>query len=623
LAETLVYPTYHPSYLNYAKSDSNVLDALYQDLERAFNRTKPGKQVAFTQVDEDRKKYKTLVLDTESELGKAESIRCTGYAEPLGPIRITKGQPPIPTKKLICHFARHDYVALRRAELIPEDWDGEIEDTILLCQMLDENREDYSLKSFAQEFGYSFYWRDVHSQWEQKLEPEEEILHPYCATDVALTRDLYVSRRATLHYYPRIMRNYEFLSRQIKLLGEVELNGLAIRSDAVKALRSLKSRVRSRERWIRETYDLGLEVKVSGKAKSEILFGRLGLPVLKKTRKLQVPKADKHVLAELAQLDSTGTAKRYQVLSHIKAQEKDIAKLAVAAGGLLHPKFNLGGRGSKELAHGSSPVTGRLSSQEPNMQNVPDWARCYVVSRYPKGRILKVDAKQIEMRVAYEYSKDSDLIVGDPHQSMTDVLNAMGILVENRKHKLKRLVFTRDQGKMTNFAAIYGAEEPILMERLGIPYDIAREVRAGIREHYHRHFDWIKEFIEEGKKTGEAHSLSGHVRRLPLLKYSDKHAINQAVNHPIQNFANVLNLCAAAFFGPRPQRSLLINLVHDECVYDCENELVAEDLAHALKSYWKTTLPSDVKRYFSYELTTEYQVEVSIGENWGETLKVA
>lgn len=612
-----VYPTYHPSYLHYAKSDEGILDALYGDLEKAFSITrKEGKKAPFLEVDDERKRSKLLFIDTEDWVTgeKKGEVRLTGYADEEGIIKITEGKVPCPTKKIVNHFVRHDYVKLRLRGDIPPDWPGELEDTILLCQMLDENRDDYSLKSFAAEFGYDFYWRTVHGYWDKGEDAPKEDLLPYNAIDVELARRLYFDRRPKLGDRPRVERNYEFLSAQLKLLCEVELNGLMIHPDAVKVLRSLKTRVKRAEKWIRETYELNPKVKVSGNARKEILFGRLGLPVLKKTKELKQPKTDKHTMARLAQLDKTGTARRYHRLSELKAQEKDIAKLATAAGTLLHPEFNLGGRGSKELS-GSSPVTGRLSSQDPNMQNVPKWARVYIISRYKQGKILRADAKQIEIKAAYEYSKDPALIVGDTHTETMLFMNGLGILIEKGK-RLVRFKVDRQGGKKGNFSVIYGAEEANLMESYGIPFDAAREVRRGLKERFHVHFDWIDRLIQEGKLTGEIHSLSGHVRRLPMLKYGDKHAINQGVNFPIQNWANILNLCAASHFGPRYKKSLLINLVHDELVYDCETETMASELEEEITDYWARLLPRDVRKYFNYELSTSYQVEIHIADSW-------
>ena len=619
-----IHPTYHPSYLNYAKSDEDILDAMIQDFARAFGKTLAlHKRVPFILTDKGSSpRPRTLVLDTESVLDEPDQVRCTGYASLEGKISITASKPPLPTERLICHFARHDFTTLRRLGSIPQDWDGEIEDTILLCQMLDENRDDYSLKSFAAEFGYDFYWREVHGAWEKKEEPPVEILHPYCATDVALTRDLYLARRKELTKHPAIERNYNFLTKQIRLLSEVELNGIAIRSDAGKALRSFRGRIQKREAWIRNTHQFERGTNVNGRLlKLDLLFNRLKLPIEKRTTKRRDPKLDKEVLRKLAQVNPT--ARRYAQLSALMAQEKDLKKLAQASGALLHPRFNLGGRGQKNVNEQAGPVTGRLSSQEPNMQNVPEWARVYVVSRFKDGKILKVDAKQIEIKAAYQYSRDPALIAGDVHQETADLMTSLGLLLEvPTKAKLKRRVFSRQEGKTGNFAVIYHADEPRLMDEFKIPYDAARELRYALREHFHIHFAFLEDLIRKGKQTGQVESLTGHVRRLPLVKYGDKHATNQLVNFPIQNLANHLNLCAAAHFGPWPKGALLVNLVHDENVYDCVSEDAAQSLAEKIEAYWKKKLASDVRKYFGFELAAEFSVEIGIGSNWAETEEI-
>ena len=621
-----VFPTYHPSYLHYAKGDEGVLEALYQDLGNALQTgvtSQQVKQVKYRLVDSDEKKYPELVLDTESEVGKPETVRLTGYAGLRGGIVLTTGKPPIPEARLICHFARHDYTALRRLGWIKKGWRGQIEDTILLVQMLDENKDDYGLKSFAADRGYGFYWKTTHARWDRSEDPPMEELVPYCATDVALTRELYLEKRRELDQFPAIKRNYLFLTDQIKLLGEVELNGMAISKDAVKVGRNLRLRIKRRETWIRKTYELDPKVKVRGHAQKEILFERLQLPVRKKTKKRKDPKVDKFTLAALRGEDPTGTVRRYADLSDLIARKNDIEKLATAAGALLHPKFNLGGRGTKNLNEQAGPVTGRLSGQDPNPQNIPKWARRYVISRFPQGRILKVDAKQIEIKAAYQYSRDPALIEGDVHSSTMELMTALGLLLpKGRSKRLVRRIFDRQEGKTANFAVIYYAEEPRLMEEFGMPFDAAQEMRRALRDHFHVHFTFLDELILLGRELGYVDSLTGHRRRLPLVKYGDKHAINQLVNHPIQNLANHLNLCSAAHLGPWPDECILFNLVHDELVFDCPSMDHAEGLARRIDHYWRQILPIDVKRYFHFELATEFSVEIGIGENWGETEEV-
>jgi DNA polymerase I-like protein with 3'-5' exonuclease and polymerase domains len=143
----------------------------------------------------------------------------------------------------------------------------------------------------------------------------------------------------------------------------------------------------------------------------------LGLDVVKRTTIGEDPALDRDTLTKLKAEDKSGIIERYIILSGLRKSEGMIRSVVGRAGELIHPQFNLGGKGTKEISVGGSPVTGRLSAQDPNTQQFPPWLRKYVISRFEKGVILKWDAAQIEIKVAYQYSGLSSSLK-DLHQTL-------------------------------------------------------------------------------------------------------------------------------------------------------------------------------------------------------------
>ena len=627
-----VFPTFHPSYFVRTK-DPGIEEAIIDDLIRALD-GKPQEEVGKKAKWQEGVQWNffklngSLVLDTESfQGGDLRLVGASKLEDHTSVLWKPEKLPPMTEVDcLIFHFARHDYCLLRRLGVIPDDWQGEIRDTILMAQLLDENRPSFALKTWAQDFGYGHYWKEVHGYWARKEDPPEDILLPYCATDVALTRDLYQKCERELDQRPRLRRLHDsLLVPSLKLLAECELNGIQISPRVIEGRGRIRKRIRYHERKIvRAIVDSGRDAALAFAGfpefekclnkrlfKQELFFNQLRLFTGQMTPGGQ-QSMDKRAMQEMERLDSTGIIHSYRQRERYLTQRKLLKQIINHGGKLIHPKFNLGGKGRKEAEEGS-PVTGRLSAQDPNTQQFPEWMRVYVVSRYPQGVILKWDAKQLEIRVAYEYSRDPALIEGDAHQLTADWVSKMF------------RPFTRAQGKTANFAVIFGAEVRKLMDEFNLSEDEATQLRRALMERFPIHFDWIRQVRQKLKAEGQIESLCGRVRRLPLARGGrmQHHALNQGVNFPIQCFANTLNLLCALHLGPRPRGGLLVNLVHDEGDLDMETRSGAIALGKRIRKYWRDELAADVKKLLGVDLVAQYDVDILIGPSWGELEQIA
>lgn len=276
--------------------------------------------------------------------------------------------------------------------------------------------------------------------------------------------------------------------------------------------------------------------------------------------------------------------------------------------------------------------TFRLSSQGPNVQNVPrkpepddphpipihlNIKRQYV-SRFPGGRIIDADLSQAEIRLAAHLSQDKQMLEAIWHG--TDIHAAMCSrfmgMAEADVTKLERTT-----GKRTNFLVIYGGGAKTLGLQLGIPKYKAAELLAL----YFGTFSGLAEYMYQCgvdvMATLESESIFGYKRRFRAPDSWDSwpgwRTQRQAWNHRVQNSAVCCNyiamIDAQAAMEKLKMQSQIVIQVHDNLVVDTHPNEV-DEVAHLVKHHMENP---DLARY-GVELTVPLLAEVSIGPNWGE-----
>ena len=310
-----------------------------------------------------------------------------------------------------------------------------------------------------------------------------------------------------------------------------------------------------------------------------VLFDRLQLPVLKKTPK-GAPSTDASVLAKLED-DHPVVARllRYREIEKLRSTYVDGYLPLVAPDGRIHAHFNQTGA-----------ATGRLSSDHPNLQNIPVRSetgrmirRAFVA---PEGRVFIVaDYSQIELRILAHLSKDPGLM--EAFEAGEDIHTATAARVFGFTSDLVTPDLRR-RAKAINFGLLYGMEAFGLADRLKIS-------RGEAREHmdtYFRQFplvrDYMQSVVAEARRTGYTTTLFGRRRYLPELA-SDNVRIRQmgermALNAPVQGSAADVIKMAMIELAPRledrPAEILL--QVHDELVLEARRE-EAEEVARLVK----------------------------------------
>lgn len=341
---------------------------------------------------------------------------------------------------------------------------------------------------------------------------------------------------------------------------------------------------------------------------AEVMFARRGLPVLRRTTKTRAPSTDADVLAELAARGFRLPALilEYREQAKLKSTYVDALPRQVDAGGRVHTRFNQ-----------AVTATGRLSSSDPNLQNIPvrtelgrEVRRAFIA---PPGHLLVVaDYSQIELRVLAHLSADPGLT--QAFAAGEDIHRATAA----RVFRVAPELVSADQrraAKTINFGLIYGMGAQALARELGVaPREAQRFIDA-----YFEQFPRVKAFMEgireQARATGKVTTLLGRHRYIAGLD-SANHAVRanaerQACNAPIQGTAADLIKLAmvrlAAELRRRGEPARLLLQVHDELVLE-----VAEA---------KATTVGDLARQVmeaAATLVVPLGVDVGTGATWAD-----
>ena len=409
-------------------------------------------------------------------------------------------------------------------------------------------------------------------------------------------------------------RGLEGLYRDLELplaevLSKIECRGILLDSDHLRALgQEVGLSLLRLETEIHGLAGTTFNIN-SNKQLADVLFGKLGLPVIRKTKTGASTDAD--TLEELAVLHPVpAKIVEYRGLAKLKGTYIDaLPALVNPDTGRLHTSFNQ-----------AVAATGRLSSSDPNLQNIP--IRSEVGRRIRQAFIAKrgmslvsADYSQIELRVLAHFSRDPAFV--DAFESGQDIhlrtaAEVFGVAPEEVSAEQRRIA------KAINFGLVFGQTDFGLAQALRIPRAQARSYI----ESYFRRYAGVRAYMEraiaDARATGEVTTLLGRRRPLPEIlssRVQDRnYAERIARNTPIQgSAADLLKLAMIrvdrgieAGAAPAAGAELLLT-VHDELVFEIPDEQVA-----AFSSWVKLEMES------VFSLNVPLVVEVASGRTWGD-----
>jgi DNA polymerase-1 len=517
-------------------------------------------------------------------------------------------------RPLLTHDVKEMELALRTLHPGGHDWRFS---TSLAAYLLGQGARDPRLEDLAREFlELRLMPVDQLLGSGRKARPASECPPQDCAE--------FAGRRAqaVLHLAPRLeaeMRNLgvEHLFREVELplatvLAEMEQEGVAIDVPYLRAMQvELREQLVSLEARAAELVGRPINLNAPQQL-ARLLFEDLKLPAGKRTKTGYSTDADtleglrdQHPVVPLI-LD-------YRQLSKLKSTYVDaLPELVDPVTGRVHTTFGQ-----------ASTATGRLSSSNPNLMNIPVRTelgqrirRAFLAGR-PGHLLFSADYSQIELRVAAHLSQDPQLLAA--FQAGHDIHAATAARVF--KVPIDRVDSNqRRLAKVANFGSIYGQGEYGLSQQMGIS---GEEARAFLKEYwdtYPRLKEWLDEVRARARETGLVVSATGRRRAIPDLR-SPNYQLRQAaermaVNFPVQSLAaDIIKIAMVNLHremrAARLQGRLLLQ-VHDELVFEipeAELDAFAEMVPRMMVA--------------AYRLAPGLEVEAKAGPNWADMRRLA
>lgn len=394
----------------------------------------------------------------------------------------------------------------------------------------------------------------------------------------------------------------------VEVLAAMEKAGIATDQEQWQIVsRDMKSREAALIKEIMEEAGEGFNLN-SPKQLAYILFEKMGLPAGKKTKTGYSTAAD--VLETLAEeYPFVKKILEYRTLSKLISTYLDALPLLIRKEtGRIHSSFNQ-----------MVTATGRLSSSDPNLQNIPvrteegKKIRSLFVPGKGYDAFISSDYSQVELRVLAHMSGDESLINAFKNQEdihRRTAAEVLGIPFEDVTSQ------QRSHAKAVNFGIIYGISDFGLARQLGISRKEAADYIEKYFKRYPRIHAFMNEMVEKAKETGKATTLFGRTRELPDIHSKNfnrrSFAERTAMNTPIQGTAaDIMKLAMIEVYRRMKQEGLksrVLLQVHDELVAETvveEKEQVKALLKEAMESVvsLKVPLVADVKE----------------GRNWAET----
>ena len=484
-------------------------------------------------------------------------------------------------------------------------------DTMVASYLLNPNKYSHGLNNIALEYLNHIMttYKDVTGSGKGQKnfsEVDIETATNYSCEDAEITYQLAKLLGPMLKEQGLERLFYDVEVPLTSVLARIEMNGVKVDTDF---LSSLSKEVDAQlNDIVKRIYSLaGGEFNInSPKQLSEVLFTRLGLKPVKKTKTGH--STDEEVLTTLAKEHALPKELLdYRQLTKLKSTYID------ALPRMVHPKT----KRIHTSLNQTVTSTGRLSSSEPNLQNIP--IRTELGKRIREAfvaeegkMLLSADYSQIELRILAHLSGDEVLIDAFKRDEDVHTRTAMelfGAAPDKVDSNMRRFA------KTVNFGIVYGMSPYGLSSDLGIPVD---EAKAYI-DNYFVHYKGVKEFINktisEAKEKGYVTTMLNRKRYIPELVSANGATRNfgerMAVNTPIQGSAADLIKMAMINIDKRLDKerlkSMMILQVHDELVFETpESEL--EIIKELVKKEMENVMPMSVP----------IKVDIGTGKNWSE-----
>jgi len=505
----------------------------------------------------------------------------------------------------IGHTIKYDIMMLRKEGVSVE---GTIFDTMIASYLINPNKPNHKLEEVVLDYlsRRKKTLKEILGKEDSFAKIPIEEASPYAAENAGLSFELKEILFSQLKEDNLEKIYFDIEMPLIHVLADMEETGLKI--DAGKMNDFSKELEKELDSIQRRIYFLaGEEFNInSPKQLSRVLFHSLGFQPRKKTK--TGFSTEMGVLEELAAShELPREILNYRSLSKLKTTYIDALPVLVnPETGRIHTSFNQ-----------TATATGRLSSSDPNLQNIPirgEWGRRIREAFIAEEGclLLSADYSQIELRILAHLSDDEGLI--NYFRNATDIHSRtaseiFGVPIDKINTDIRRIA------KTVNFGVIYGISPFGLSEALSITRD---EAKKYIEQYFQRHpgvKKYVERILDEARNKGYVATLFGRRRAIPELKSQNATIRLQgerlAINSPIQGTAaDIIKIAMITISKRFKERGLLTKMilqVHDELLFEIPaNELeIAKDI---IKKEMEGVIP----------LSVPVSVDINYGKNWAE-----
>lgn len=515
-----------------------------------------------------------------------------------------------PDIKKIGQNIKYDWMVLKRHGI---NLAGVMFDTMLASYLINPSKRAHNLDQIALDFldHKTITYKEISGKGKKDMSFAEISLEkavPYSCEDADITLMAYhvlmplIDSAGLMELYNKVELPL------VPVLMNMEMTG--VRVDKQKLMDLSKSFEHQLEQLESMIYSMaGEEFNIkSSQQLGRILFEKLKLPVQKKTKKKTGYSTDVNVLTALADKhELPEIILRHRTLAKLKSTYTDaLLDLVHPETGRIHTSYNQ-----------TVTATGRLSSSDPNLQNIPirtdegmEIRKAFVPRK--DWTLVSADYSQIELRILAHYADDDILLEAfkndeDIHtRTATEVFQVFPSFVTSE---------LRRQAKVINFGIVYGMSPYGLSKELGI----SRKMAKIYIDNYFARYKGVKRFVDQtisdARKTQKTSTLLGRIRLLPDINSSNKvvreFAERTAINTPVQGTAADLIKLAMirvdAAFREGGLNSAMLLSVHDEIVFEVPPEELASVkvlVKEIMEGIWNLKVP--------------LKVNLASGDNWAK-----
>jgi DNA polymerase-1 len=505
---------------------------------------------------------------------------------------------------------KYDWTVFRRHGV---DLAGVQYDTMLSSYLLNPSKRAHNLDQIALDFlnHKNISYSDVAGKGRNAVTFDQVILEnavPYACEDADITLRAHQTLLPQLESL-KLTPLYETVEMPlVPVLMEMEMRGICLDRNKLHQLSSLfNDQLQQLETEIHGQAGEIFNIQ-SSQQLGRILFEKLHLPTIKKTKKKTGYSTDVEVLTRLAeQHELPAYILRHRSLAKLKSTYVDaLLEQVDQETGRIHTSFNQ-----------TVAATGRLSSSNPNLQNIPirteegrEIRKAFIPQ--PGWTLMSADYSQIELRILAHVARDAILIeafqndedihartAGEVFDAPADAVNA----------ELRR------QAKAINFGIIYGMSAFGLARELGISNKMAQTYI----DHYFKRYSGVKAYMDEtianARKTRQTSTLLGRLRLLPdiasknptIRQFAERTAINTPIQGTAADLIKLAMINVDAEIKKQGLKTGMLLSVHDEIVF----EVPPDELEMAPKM--ATTVMEGV-----WQLDVPLKVNTACGANWAE-----